>query len=90
MGSKKIELEREDPSTETSALIKRWKDLVKPNYYKMTNGIWKKYKQPSFHRMEIKRKEVEHQKINRVIWKMIEQSRGKHKRKADKIVVVGV
>ena len=49
MDSKEIEqLEREDPSTETLALTNRWEELVKPKYYKLTNGIWK-YNTPRFH-----------------------------------------
>ena len=75
MDYKKIEqLEKDDPTAETLALTNRWKELVKPKNYKMTNGVWKKYNPPIFHRMEIKRIEREiHQKINRLNWKRMEQ-----------------
>ena len=79
MEYKKIEhLEKEDPTAETLALTNRWKKLVKPNDYKMTNGVWKKYKPPRFHRKNIKPikplKLMElHQKINRFILKEMEQ-----------------
>ena len=40
----------------------------------MTNGFWKKYNPSRFHRKENKRIEMElHQKINRLIWKRMEQ-----------------
>ena len=69
MNIKKIEqLKRQDPTAETFALTNRWKELVKPNDYRMTNRVWKIYNPPRFHRMEIKRIEMElHQKINKLI-----------------------
>ena len=40
----------------------------------MTNGVWKKYIPPRFHRMQIERIEMElHQKVNQLIWKRIVQ-----------------
>ena len=65
MDYKNIEqLEREDPTAETLALTSTWKELVKPNDYKMTNGVWKRYN-PSRFLKKIKRIELElHQKLN--------------------------
>ena len=46
---KKVEqLKQIDPSAETLALTNRWKQLVKPNDHKMTNGVWKKYAHQDF------------------------------------------
>ena len=60
MDYKKIEqLEKENPTAETLALTNRWKEVVKPNDYKMMNVVWKKYNPPRFHRMEIKIIEME-------------------------------
>ena len=51
MDYKKIEqLEKEDPTAETLALTNRWKELVKPNDYKMTNEAWKKYTPGDFNK----------------------------------------
>ena len=47
--NQKIEqLEKEDPTGETLASTNRWKELVKPNNYKMTHGVWKKYNPHDF------------------------------------------
>ena len=68
------QIERQDPRAETLALTNRWKQVVKPNDYRMTKGVWKKYNPQRFNRTEIKRIEkVWHQKINKVIWKRMEQ-----------------
>ena len=83
------QLEKEDPTAETLALTNRWKKLAKPNDYKMKNGVWKKFNPPKFHRKNIKPiktlKPMElHQKINRLIWKRMEQqSKDTPKKKAD-------
>ena len=42
-------------------------NVVKPNDYKMTNGVWKKYYPSRFHRMEL------HQIINKLIWKRVDE-----------------
>ena len=74
MDIKKIEqFEKQDPTAQTLALTNRWKERVKPNDYRMTIGVWKKYNPPRFHRMESKRIEVElQQKINKLVWKRLE------------------
>ena len=43
-----------DSSAETSELIQRWKDIVKPGIYRLTGGKWKKYHEPKFLRHERK------------------------------------
>ena len=41
-----------DSSAETTELIQRWKEIVKPGIYRMTGGKWKKYHEPKFLRNE--------------------------------------
>ena len=41
-----------DSSAETTELIQRWKEIVKPGIYRMTGGKWKKYHEPKFLRSE--------------------------------------
>ena len=41
-----------DSSAETTELIERWKEIVKPGIYRMTGGKWKKYHEPKFLRNE--------------------------------------
>ena len=43
-----------DSSAETTELIQRWKDIVKPGIYRLTGGKWKKYHAPKFLRHERK------------------------------------
>ena len=43
-----------NPSTETTELVQRWKDIVKPGIYRLTEGKWKKYYEPKFLRNERK------------------------------------
>ena len=42
------QLEKQDPTAEILALINRWKELVKPNDYRMTNGVWKNIRHQDF------------------------------------------
>ena len=37
-----------DSSVETTELIQRWKEIVKPDIYRLTGGKWKKYHEPKF------------------------------------------
>ena len=41
-----------DSSAETTELIQRWKEIVKPGIYRMTGEKWKKYHEPKFLRNE--------------------------------------
>ena len=41
-----------DSSTETTELIQRWKEIVKPGIYRMTGRKWKKYHELKFLRNE--------------------------------------
>ena len=43
-----------DSSAETTELIQRWKDIVKPGIYRLTGEKWKKYHEPKFLRHERK------------------------------------
>ena len=47
-------LERIDSSQETANLIARWRNIVKPGIYRLSNGKWKKYHEPKFLRGERK------------------------------------
>ena len=47
-------IEPNKPSQETTDLIQRWRDIVKPGIYRMTGGKWKKYHEPKFLRNERK------------------------------------
>ena len=47
-------LERIDSSQETANLIERWRNIVKPGIYRLSNGKWKKYHEPKFLRGERK------------------------------------
>ena len=44
----KDNLEAIDSSQETTALIQRWRDIVKHGIYRMTGGKWKKYYEAKF------------------------------------------
>ena len=35
------QLERDDPSEDTWALTNRWKELIKPRDYRLTNETWR-------------------------------------------------
>ena len=49
MDAKTIDnLERIDSSQETIDLIERWRNIVKPRIYRISNGKWKKYDEPKF------------------------------------------
>ena len=49
MDAKTIDsIEANNPSQETSELIQRWRDIVKPGIYRMTGGKWKKNHEPKF------------------------------------------
>ena len=50
----KDSIEANNPSQETTELIQRWRDIVKPGIYRMTGGKWKKYHEPKFLRNERK------------------------------------
>ena len=52
-----------DNTAETLALTNEWKELVKPNDYKMTNGVWKKYNPRDFTEW----------KLNEVKWNYIKR-----------------
>ena len=54
-----------DPSVETAELVQRWKDIVKPDIYRLTGGKWKKYHEPKFLRSERKVIEERLQQIMR-------------------------
>ena len=41
-----------ESSAETTELIQRWKEIVKPGIFRMTGGKWKKYQEPKFLRNE--------------------------------------
>ena len=47
-------LEATDSSPETTELIQRWRDIVKPGIYRLTGAKWKKYHEPEFLRSERK------------------------------------
>ena len=47
-------LEANDSLQETTELIQRWRDIVKPGIYRMTGGKWKKNLEPKFLRNERK------------------------------------
>ena len=47
-------LEAADSSPETTESIQRWRDKVKPGFYRLTGGKWKKYHEPKFLRSERK------------------------------------
>ena len=38
--------EREDPSEETLALTKRWREITQPGDHRFTQGQWKRYNPP--------------------------------------------
>ena len=49
MDAKTIDsIEANYPSQETTELIQRWRDIVKPGIYRTTGGKWKKYHEPKF------------------------------------------
>ena len=53
MDAKTIDnLEEIDSSQETTNLIERWRNIVKPGIYRLSNGKWKKYQEPKFLRNE--------------------------------------
>ena len=43
-----------DSSAQTTELIQRWKDIVQPGIYRLTEGKWKKYHEPKFLRHDRK------------------------------------
>ena len=47
-------LETIDSSQETTDLIRRWREILKPGICRMTGGKWKKYHEPKFLRSERK------------------------------------
>ena len=47
-------IEANIPSQETTELIQRWRDIVKPGIYRMIGGKWKKDHEPKFLRNERK------------------------------------
>ena len=54
-----------DSSAETTELIQQWKDIVKPEIYRLTGRKWKKYHEPKFLRHERKVIEERLQQIMR-------------------------
>ena len=56
-------LEANDPCQETTELIQRWRNIVKPAIYRMTGGKWKKYHELKFLRNERKVAEERLQQI---------------------------
>ena len=59
-------LEAADSSPETTELIQRWRNIVKPGIYRLTGGKWKKYHEPKFLRNE--RKVIE-ERLQRIMQK---------------------
>ena len=57
-------LEKIDSSQETTNLIERWRNIVKPGIYQLSNGKWKKYHEPKFLRNE---KRVIEEKLTEII-----------------------
>ena len=57
-------LETIDSSQETTDLIRRWREIVKPGVYRMTGGKWKKYHEPKFLRSE---KKVFEERLQQII-----------------------
>ena len=53
-----------DSSQETTDLIRRWREIVKPGFYRMTGGNWKKYHEPKFLRSE---KKVIEERLQQII-----------------------
>ena len=49
-------LEAADSSPETTELIQRWRNIVKPGIYRLTGRKWKKYHEPKFLRIERKKR----------------------------------
>ena len=45
-------IEASNPSAETTELINRWKEVVKPGIYHMTRGWWKRYHEPKILRLQ--------------------------------------
>ena len=45
-------IEASNPSAETTELINRWREIVKPEIYRTTGGRWKRYREPNFLRNE--------------------------------------
>ena len=56
-------LELIDSSQETTDLIERWRNIVKPGVYRLSNGKWKKYHEPKFLRNERKTIEKDYWKL---------------------------
>ena len=55
MDARRIDhLETIDSSQETTDLVRRWREIVKPGIYRMTGGKGKKYHEPKFLRSERK------------------------------------
>ena len=68
MDAKTIDnLEKIDNSQETIDLIERWRNIVKPSIYRLSNGKLKKYHEPKFLREE--RREIE-ERLSEVIRKI--------------------
>ena len=54
-----------DSSGETTELIQRWKDIVKPGIYRLTGEKWKEYHEPKF--LRHKRKVIE-ERVQQIRW----------------------
>ena len=57
---------------ETIDLIERWRNIVKPGIYRLSNGKWKNYHEPKFLRGE--RREIE-ERISEIIRRIESQAR---------------
>ena len=68
MNAKTIDnLEKINNSQETINLIERWRTIVKPGIYRLSNGKWKKYHEPKFLLGE--RREIE-ERLSEIIRKI--------------------
>ena len=68
MNIKTVEnIEREDPSEETLALTKRWREITKLGDYRYTHGQWKRYNHPRTLKAEQKKIEVELWQRNKLL-----------------------
>ena len=48
------EIEPSNPTAETIELLNRWREIVKPGIYRLTEGKWKRYPEPKILRNERK------------------------------------
>ena len=63
-------LEQANPSAETRHLIARWKDIVKPGFFRQSGGGWKKHHEPKCLRTE---RRVNEEQLQQAIRKIEER-----------------